>query len=206
MTREQIGGLTVGQRDAALLTLRAYTFGERLVGLAGCPKCSEQVEMDFRVAEILLPSAQAISAEQTLVMDEYRVLFRLPNAFDLAALGQEGDSSTGERRLLQRCLIEAYKGDEACLAVDLPDRVVSAISSQMAMADPQAEIELALTCPAQWQTLFDIVTFFWQEIDAWAIRTLHEVHLLASVYGWREADILALSPWRRQFYLDRISA
>jgi len=26
--------------------------------------------------------------------------------------------------------------------------------------------------------------------------------VLAAAYGWREGDVLALSPWRRRLYLD----
>jgi hypothetical protein len=77
----------------------------------------------------------------------------------------------------------------------------------MAEADPQANVQLAITCPVcskHWQAGFDIVSFFWNEIDAWAHRLLQEVHTLASAYGWREADILAMSPWRRQCYLAMI--
>ena len=33
-----------------------------------------------------------------------------------------------------------------------------------------------------------------------------EVHVLASSYGWRESDILNMSAWRRQYYLDLIGA
>jgi hypothetical protein len=33
---------------------------------------------------------------------------------------------------------------------------------------------------------------------------LNEVHMLAWAYGWREADILAMSSARRQFYLERV--
>jgi hypothetical protein len=53
---------------------------------------------------------------------------------------------------------------------------------------------------------FDIASYFWDEINAWANRILREVHILASRYGWSERDILALSPWRRQFYLDMVNA
>ncbi|HSB10234.1 MAG TPA: phage baseplate protein, partial [Blastocatellia bacterium] len=31
------------------------------------------------------------------------------------------------------------------------------------------------------------------------------VHTLASAYGWRESDILNLSPWRRQLYLTLVN-
>ena len=75
----------------------------------------------------------------------------------------------------------------------------------MARADPQADVTFSITCPAcghAWQAIFDIVSFFWREVNAWSYRLLYEVHLLASAYGWREADILAMSPWRRQCYLE----
>jgi hypothetical protein len=79
----------------------------------------------------------------------------------------------------------------------------------MEEADPLAAIQLALSCPEcgyQWQATFDIESFFWSEINAWANRTLHEVHALASRYGWCERDILAMSPWRRQAYLNMVHA
>ena len=77
----------------------------------------------------------------------------------------------------------------------------------MALVDPQADVQLALSCPAcgqQWRATFDVVSFLWDELDAWARRLLREVHTLASAYHWREADILAMSRWRRQYYLDLV--
>ena len=46
------------------------------------------------------------------------------------------------------------------------------------------------------------MSFLWTEIEAWAWRMLSDVHTLARAYGWGERDILALSPTRRQFYLE----
>ena len=83
----------------------------------------------------------------------------------------------------------------------------AALARTVAECDPQADIDLELTCPAcgaQWRTPFDITGFLWRELEAWAMRTLRETHLLASAYGWSEADILALSAWRRQHYLDLV--
>jgi hypothetical protein len=77
----------------------------------------------------------------------------------------------------------------------------------MAQADPQADIQLDLSCPAcqhHWQAAFDVVAFLWNEIDSWAHRILSDIHVIASAYGWSEADILALSAARRQTYLDLI--
>jgi len=51
---------------------------------------------------------------------------------------------------------------------------------------------------------FDIASFFWAEICVQAKRLLREVHTLARAYGWREMDILSMSPARRQFYLEMV--
>jgi len=79
--------------------------------------------------------------------------------------------------------------------------------ARMAKADPQAEVLITMQCPAcphQWSAPLDIGAFFWAELNAWATRMLREVHLLAAAYGWREPDILALSPRRRQLYLEML--
>jgi len=79
--------------------------------------------------------------------------------------------------------------------------------TQIAALDPRARIELDLSCANcghSWQTVFDIAGFLWAEINAWAPRTLRDVHTLARAYGWREADILGMSPRRRQSYLELV--
>ena len=92
------------------------------------------------------------------------------------------------------------------MAVDsLSPEIVSAIETRMTEIDPQAEIDLALECPScghQWAAAFDIATFLWKELHVWALRTLRDVHSLARSYGWREADVLALSATRRQIYME----
>ena len=77
----------------------------------------------------------------------------------------------------------------------------------MADADPQADVQLAMTCPTCGQTrkaAFDIASFFWSEIERWSLRMFREVHTLATAYGWREKEILGMSAWRRQVYLQLV--
>jgi hypothetical protein len=50
----------------------------------------------------------------------------------------------------------------------------------------------------------DIAAYLWQELHNWAVRVLDEVNILARAYAWREDDILALSPWRRRYYIQRV--
>jgi hypothetical protein len=96
------------------------------------------------------------------------------------------------------------RGEERS-ADELPVEVVDELMVRMAEADPQADVQLAMACPAcehEWLAMFDIESFFWTEIEAWVYRTLRQVHTLASAYGWHEAEILAMSAWRRERYLE----
>jgi hypothetical protein len=76
-------------------------------------------------------------------------------------------------------------------------------------ADPLADLRLAATCPrcgVAWSSIFDVIEFVWEELRSWAVRLLREVHLLACAYGWEEREVLALSAWRRRFYLQQLAA
>jgi hypothetical protein len=205
---QALAELPIGQRDGCLLTLRELTFGPRLSGVIDCPACSEQLELGFTVADMrMMPEEER--ADLSVTTGEFTVELRLPNSLDLAGIvGYAGPASPASL-LFERCLLAARHGEVSCSADQLPPNVVEAAVEQMSRADPQADVWLALSCPTcceQWRASFDILTFFWSEIDAWARRILRDVDSLARAYGWSEPDILALSPRRRQFYLEIIGA
>lgn len=199
--------LSIGQRDGRLLSLRERLFGSSLAALSACPACGEALEFAIDAADIRAAPGPEPAETIDLVHAEYAVQFRVPNSLDLTTLDPAADRQTNARHLLERCVTRARR-DRAEIAVeDLPSEVTAAIADRMAAADPQADVQLELACPQcvhRWQTPLDIVSFLWGEINAWALRLLHEVHALASAYGWREADILALTPTRRQAYLELI--
>lgn len=201
-----LAALAVGQRNARLLRLRERIFGPRLKSVTTCPTCAERLELEFEVSELLqafAPAAEDAGGPGSLWLDAEggRVRFHLPTSLDLAAVSDAGEEASVA--LLERC-VEEIPGAELAL----PPEVAAAVAERMAEADPLADPELALTCPAcgdRWSAPLDVVSYFWTEIEAWARRTLHEVHLLASAYGWTEGTILALSPQRRQAYLELVS-
>ncbi|MUL34938.1 phage baseplate protein [Gloeocapsopsis sp. AAB1 = 1H9] len=205
---DTLAKLSIGQRDAYLLTLREWTFGTQLLSLATCPSCRERVELNFNVADIRIASNFELAEAYSLSIAEYELHFRLPNSQDLAAIDSYTDISKTRYFLLKRCLLTANQNGQAITADQLPTDIVDAVVQRMAEAEPQADVQLKLSCPScshQWQETFDIVSFFWNEIDAWAYRVLREVHTLALAYGWHETEILTLSPGRRQFYLEMVS-
>ncbi len=200
--------LNIGERDARLLTLREWTFGSQLIGIATCPDCRERLELTFDVADIQVTPESEPTGELTIDVAGYDVRFRLPNSLDLDAIADYKDVDVAREELLESCLLSVYHNGKEIPSDHLPASLVEAIVDRMAEADHQADVELDLSCPScrrQWHATFDIVSFFWSEIDAWVHRTLQEVHALALAYGWGEADILAMSPWRRQFYLKMVS-
>lgn len=212
---EGLASLPLGRRDAYLLSLRESLFGPHLTSLANCPACGERLELTFDVADILAEGLPASNegpgggqeAALSLMVDDTRVTFRLPNSLDLAEIAGLRTPQQARLRLLERCLLSAEEKGTARTAAQLPEKVTAAIAERMAAADPQGDVQIALTCPAcahQWQVAFDILSFLWAEINAWAQRILREIHLLARAYGWREADILALSPARRALYLQMV--
>jgi hypothetical protein len=204
---DALSQMSIGARDARLLRLRERTFGPQLKSIAACPQCSERLEFDFTVEEIIAGPAPLERARLSLSVGHYEVEFRLPDSLDLLAIASGTEINRAERFLLARSFVSArLNGVEKSLD-DLPAEVREAIVGEMGRVDPQADVQLALSCPQcghLWQLVFDIVSYFWSELNAWAGRVLREVHALASAYGWREEEILALSAWRRQIYLGMI--
>jgi hypothetical protein len=205
-SREDLAALSIGQRDGRLLTLREWTFGTAVASLASCAHCQETIELPFEISDVRVDGAPP--PESSLTVSGYEVTFRPPHSEDLAAI--TAHPRAGSRRLLfERCLIAARRDSAPVSAEHLPDEVVSAVAQRLADDDPQADVRLDVECPfcgERSSVLFDIVSFFWTEIDAWARRTLREVHLLARAYGWSEREILALSPRRRYLYLEMAAA
>jgi hypothetical protein len=138
----------------------------------------------------------------------YWIRFRLPNSSDLLAVEREcANPDQAVRVLLERCVVEAREGGAPLPPGRMAPPAVELVEAAMQANDPQADIQLSLSCPVcelGWQETFDIAGHLWEELDDWACRFLRDVHLLASTYGWCEADILAVNPRRRRAYLDLI--
>jgi hypothetical protein len=200
--------LSIGERDGLLLRLQKELFGDYVRALAICAGCGERVELSFNLSDVCIPAPPEGNDRLTVSWDQYRVEFRLPNSRDLLALDEPESIERKRKRLLERIVLRAQCSGQSVAAQEIPEELISAIESKLAAADPQAEVTLRLRCQScghEWSALFDAGSFLWKQVDAWAIRLLQEVHLLAGAYGWREADILAMTPWRRHAYLEMLS-
>jgi hypothetical protein len=207
---EHLADLSVGQRNGRLLDLREATLGPTLSGYAKCIHCGEALEFQFTAASVRQPEPST----DTFVFSAagYRLSCRLPTSRDLAALaagaaGNVGDVDQARRLLIERCTSEASLYGNPIETDAVPDAALPGLADAMSGLDPGAETRFSLSCfncGQEFSVLFDIVSYFWTEIDAYAKRLLLEVDVLARTYAWREADILAMSSFRRKHYLDMI--
>lgn len=205
---DDLAGLSIGQRDAWLLTIRERIFGSDVQSIVSCHQCGEKLEIGFRTSDLGVSQARLIPETLTVLDDDYEVRFHLPNSFDLGRISAEADIVVNRGILLECCVsFSRYRGQDIS-PKELPESVVRKISARMASSDQQADIQrILLTCSAcghQWYEKFNILTFFWEEIHAWAIRLFREIHSLASAYGWSETEILSLNPLHRQMYLEMV--
>lgn len=204
---EELTILSVGSRDARLLEVYDGFFGSELNAFAECPVCGEGLEYSLDARSLVLSPRNA-NASLTLETGEMRLQLRLPDSSDLRALTGCNDVEDATQLLVKRCVVEAHVGETPALIETLPQPIIDLIADRLAEVNPQAEILINLTCTAcshSWQVIFDIEAFLWLKISATVKRLLQQVHTLASAYGWRESDILALSSSRRQIYVEMAS-
>ena len=204
----ELAQLPLGRRDALLLAARRRTLGETLLAVSECPACDEQVEVSMSCASLIREDVSE-QDERTLSVDDYELVFRLLNSDDLLAIEHCDDADQAAKKLVERCVCSAKRNGLAVAAAALPQVVVAALADRLVASDPQAETVFELRCPVcreSWCCELDVAGFFWKELRTHALRLLDDVHTLACAYGWTEIEILALSPARREWYLERVQS
>jgi hypothetical protein len=210
MTRNELLGLPIGKRDALLLTLREATFGSTLTARADCPQCAETLEFRLDVASLLDrgTSDRPTKLEETFAAQGLTFRFRLPDSTDLTDATECADVESARARLIDRCVQSVRKGSNEISLTDVPEATMVALSEFFGQLDPLSELRLALTCPGcghEWNALFDPAEFLWEELRDQASRLLQEIDALARAYGWREEDVLSMTPARRRLYVGMVT-
>jgi hypothetical protein len=191
-----LADVSIGRRDAYLLTLRQQCFGSIFDCVVNCPGCGTELEMELSTADLIVDGGDRDRA--TVTVDGTDVEFRPITSRDLLAVAGR---PAARRELIHRCIVAGGP----CDADALSESALDQISAAMAALDPQADVCVEIDCVVcdhRWAAPFDIGTYLWSELDVHALRILHDVHDLASLYGWSEAEVLAVSPARRRRYLE----
>ncbi len=202
---DEILQLSIGEVERRLIRFRQRLFGNDAEVSVHCPQCSEQLEVDVSLERLLQASkpGPAIGTAEFTIEDGLKVVVRVPELRDLLAV-QQLNADQARQALLMRCVSSAGRsGSDSQLQLKPKD--VELISEIMSTADPLANIEFEMSCPDcehSWNAPFRIATLLWQEINDWAQRLLLQIHTLAVKYGWNQSEVLQLSRWRRQVYLN----
>lgn len=203
--------LPIEQRDALLLLLQEKVFGNEPKAVADCPQCGEHLELTLNILSMIDRSRDIYGDISPLLQEVtigiYKFLIRNPDSRDIAEASKTRTQYAARARLIELCIKKAEKEGSTIAVSEIPEEVVSQMADKMEETNSQGENLLNIQCPSckhSWHSAFDIGSFLYAEIAAVAKRILKDVHELASSYGWSERDILAMSPERRQFYLEKI--
>lgn len=213
----------LGQRQVALLAAHAQWFGPALALRSACPACQAELawEVDSAALSQTLAQMPSGSAEPALTHAGGRLHLRAPQADDIDRAVAAGPQAYADA-LLAAC-VASWRPEPATAPDAAPDTAPAplpapadwpadlrdAALARLEALDPAASVSFALDCPAcghAWDAPLDPGAALWRKVQAAAERLLQEIDLLARAYGWREADVLALSPLRRAAYLQLVQA
>ncbi len=205
VTPDLVRSLSVGDREALLLHLRRMSLGESISCVVSCPgeDCGQRLDATLGVADLLVEPYEERPAvhEETLSADggTDTVRFRLPTGADQETVADRNstDPRAATDMLLKRCVEDGRDELSPALRAEL--------SRLMAELDPQADLNLQLTCPEcglEFSALLDAGTFLVQELTGQEDWLHREVHLLALCYHWSRASILAMPRMDRQRHVQ----
>jgi len=182
-------------------------FGPSLACSATCPACGEALQLDADVAA-LLAGERAPPAEPPRVrVDGWEVAFRAPPR--RRGRGEcGGGSGHGAAPAAPALRVGCSRGDERASIAEAPLEVTTRVDAELEQIDPLAVLDFELECARCghcWSAPLDVSAFLWARLDVWVRRLLSEINTLASAYGWSEATIATMSPWKRQAYLDLVA-
>lgn len=191
----------VGERTAALLALLRESEGAEAIApsvrceAAGCGARLE-IELPHAAFAVAPPASEAIAIDRDA--GEHLVL-RRPTGEDLRAWRTLRPTSREQALMAMLTTLsiagEPHPGDAARAA------------EALAEADPLVAFSVFCACPAcghEAEREVDLEGLALQRLAAHQRALLHDVHALASRYGWSESEILALTPARRARYLELI--
>lgn len=196
-----IADWSLGRRNKALIEFHCAAFDRNINGWSACASCGEKMEFAIDARELV--SRNIAEAEEKELISFNGRCFRLPTSRDLAEAAREKDSNVAALRLAECCCTTPQQ------SIDWNADDIEQLGEIMSMADPLAEVRIALCCPScghESSETIEIAGFIWTEIEVRARRLIWEVHAIASVYGWTEKEILSMSPARRAGYLEMVQA
>jgi hypothetical protein len=182
----------------------AQVFGADVEGVLECGACGVLLDVPVRLCD-LVPSAVPPHDRDGAPHTIAGITVRSPTTRDLAAVSREFGSD-GRGALLARCITAGGRPvDIAALRPDDVDEIDELLESIAGDALPMIRTSCP-GCAADVSSTVDAAGILWERVDELAPHLLADVARLAAAFGWRESDVLALSPVRRAAYLQLASS
>ncbi|MDY6943675.1 MAG: hypothetical protein SVU69_11780 [Pseudomonadota bacterium] len=197
--RPAVASLAVGDRQFLMRQLSAR-MGVDLVWLsAQCAGCDER--FDFSVQQSVLPCNEAAAGFPFVTVATSRgpLEVRVPNGADQEVIAQLDDEAARQALLVRCAGLESDPGRFNRLTDEDWLRVESALES----VAPAPVLAAQAPCPVCGADNTVELDPYWCLSLAQG-EVFEEIHILASHYHWREADILAMPRHRRKRYLRLI--
>jgi hypothetical protein len=207
---EQWDSVGIPEVVLQLVRLRQTSFGSGLTACLPCSKCGARLEFDIDLTQIVR-QLEALSKEATADWTSGGNLFsmRPVNRQDLAEASTETDPENARWLLLQRCTqVNGRPASDENSAAALRASEAQALEA-FTRLHQAAEISFhvaCVNCGHSEETDLDMARFIWAEVRHRVGKLFHEVHELASAYGWSEETILNMAAHRRARYLEMIQS
>lgn len=198
LTKEELLNLTIGERDQLLIRAYQTLFGKEIEVFSSCSACTCELELQVDLNELTALDSK-VGGSSEIELHGKRLSVEPIRVGDLTRIRRIGHEHWIDDKLSQ--------AEIATKLISQADR--NEYAARLSELDPQADICLefeCVECHFSWIDPFDIASQFWLRFDATCTRLLAAVHSLACAYGWTETEVLAMSPWRREVYLNMVRA
>jgi hypothetical protein len=194
---------SVGARTAALLRVLEASDGVPALNLASrCGACGEAFEFELPLAALVAAETDSSRPLNVTLPGRPALSLRRPTGGDLLQWRHAGWTS---RRDAVRLMLEALRISGP---IPPPDDE-PALAAALATLDPLVAFTVDCRCPqcdAAQSVSADLEGMALSRLASRQDALLHDVHRLASRYGWSEAEVLAVPASRRRRYLALIEA
>lgn len=166
--RARVRGLLVAERDAALVTLRRISLGDKVDARLACPACGRGHDVDFRLSDLPVAVPEAPAQLQVALDGGVQATLRLATAGDQEELLDAGLESESQRRtfLLARTLVRYGEKEgpfDFAFTRALPMSVRNALEAALERATPDLDLSMGMQCQGcghAWSAPFDVPSFF----------------------------------------------
>ena len=204
---EAVRRWSVGRRLDALVALRQSQSGDLEPVTMQRTACQAAFEVDIDLAACRAPAFEDEAACEEAAEEALEVAFEVEGSTRRARLPTGDDQARWQReRAPLRLVADSLMADgRPCGG----EAAVQALDRALCARDPLRELPVQAVCPECGDLSEHRVDLEAHLVTAFAVaqRTLlAQIATLAEAYHWSEAEIAAMPPWRRQFYLQRLEA